>query len=96
MRRGTAKVAATVAIAIAWACSAVAYETPAFEVERRDGDFEVRRYPALVVAETAVEGSFSDSGDEAFRRLAAYISGNNVDRGRGAARRGRARRLGTL
>jgi hypothetical protein len=77
MRRGTAKVATVVAIAIAWAFSAVAYERPAFDVERREGDFEIRRYPALVVAETVVEGSFSGSGDEAFRRLAAYIGGNN-------------------
>jgi len=77
MRRWSARVATVVAIAIAWAFPGIAYERPAHQVELRDGAFEIRRYPAVVVAETVVGGDFEASGDDAFRRLAAYIGGEN-------------------
>ena len=35
-------------------------------LEQRDG-FELRHYPAHVVAEVEVEGSFEDAGNRAFR-----------------------------
>jgi hypothetical protein len=56
---------------------AMAVEHAAYTVEERDGDFEVRRYAARVVAETFVEGDFEKVGSEGFRRLAAYIGGRN-------------------
>jgi len=55
----------------------MATETPKHEVLKRYGDFEVRRYPSYVVAETEVEGEQSDVGNEAFSRLAGYIFGKN-------------------
>lgn len=62
-----------------WAVRAqAAVEEPAFEVVERDGAFELRRYPALLAAETVVSGAdFEDAGDIAFGRLFRYITGNN-------------------
>ena len=40
-------------------------------------DYEVRRYPSYVVAETLVTGSLRRSGNSAFRILFGYISGKN-------------------
>lgn len=57
-----------------------AIEEPKFKVVRTYADFEVREYAPYVVAETAVEGSFADAGDEGFRRLFDYISGKNAQR----------------
>jgi hypothetical protein len=51
-------------------------EAPYTTVEQR-GDFELRQYQPYVVAETIVEGSFEEVGNEAFRRLFGYISGAN-------------------
>jgi hypothetical protein len=56
---------------------AMAIETPKHEVVKAYADFEVRRYAPYVVAETRVEGSRSDVGNEAFGRLAGYIFGKN-------------------
>jgi hypothetical protein len=50
-------------------------------VERRDG-FELRRYPAHLVAEIEVAGSFDKAPNRAFRPLAGYINGANRSRRR--------------
>ena len=39
--------------------------------------FEVRRYPAHLVAEIEVPGSFDNAGSTAFSALFGYISGDN-------------------
>lgn len=39
--------------------------------------FELRRYPAHLIAEVEVESSFTDAGNRAFRTLVSYISGSN-------------------
>jgi hypothetical protein len=64
-------------LALFAASPAMAYEQPAYGVDRTDGSFELRRYAPRVVAETRVEGDFEDVGNEAFRRLAGYIGGDN-------------------
>lgn len=43
--------------------------------------FEVRRYPAHLVAEVEVESSFTEAGNRAFRILAGFISGRNTSAG---------------
>ncbi len=53
---------------------------PAYAVEKRFGRMEIRRYPAMVTAETTVFGaSWRESISDAFARLAAYIGGENID-----------------
>jgi hypothetical protein len=56
---------------------ALAYEEPAYEIIDQREDYEVRRYSPYIVAETVVHADFDDAGNQAFRRLYAYISGNN-------------------
>ncbi|MBM4322486.1 MAG: heme-binding protein [Deltaproteobacteria bacterium] len=56
---------------------AQAIEETKFKVIESEGRFELRQYSAHIVAETFVEGDFSKAGNEAFRRLAGYINGQN-------------------
>ena len=48
-------------------------EKPNYRVVEEDGDFEVREYPELLVAETVVQGERAHSLDQGFARLADYI-----------------------
>ena len=48
-------------------------EQPDYTVVRADADFELRDYPALVVAEVSSAGSRERASGASFRRLAAYI-----------------------
>ena len=57
--------------------SATAIEKAKYTVLEKEDDFELRQYEAQIVAETYVEGSLKDSGNDGFRRLFAYISGDN-------------------
>ena len=59
---------------------AMAIEEPKFKVVHAYQGFEVREYSPYLVAETTVKGSFTDAGDEGFRRLFDYISGKNSQR----------------
>lgn len=59
---------------------ALAIEKLAYTVLESDGPFELREVAAHVVAETFVEGDFDDVGGEGFRRLVAYIGGENRSR----------------
>jgi effector-binding domain-containing protein len=53
-------------------------EEQPYEVLREYADFELRRYPEHVIAETRVQGSFEGVGNKAFRRLVGYIGGRNA------------------
>ncbi len=66
------------------ASPAMAVEEPAFVRLSQDGAFEVRQYPALIVAEVTVEGDQSTAANRGFRLLAGYIFGGN-DGGRKVA-----------
>jgi hypothetical protein len=55
----------------------MAIETAPYRVVEKDGDFELRQYAPYLVAETLVAGDGDAVGNEGFRRLFAYISGNN-------------------
>ena len=48
-----------------------------YEVLREDGQIEIREYEPLVVAETNVEADYKEAGTIAFKKLFAYISGEN-------------------
>lgn len=60
---------------IAVGCGSVrgGYETAPYQVVRSSGKFELRNYPALVLAETPTHDS-----DNSFSRLFRFIGGNNV------------------
>ena len=53
-------------------------EEAAYTVVVADDDFEIRDYEPMTIVETTVDGEFDNAGNEAFRRLFAYISGDNV------------------
>ena len=56
---------------------AMAIEEAKYKILEKQDDFELRQYESTIVAETIVEGDFDRVGNEAFRRLFSYISGNN-------------------
>jgi len=82
LRRGVIVIAGWLAGAVALglimtASSAMAVETPDYKVVSKQGDFELRDYPAQTVAEVVVEGDQQAAVSMGFRRLASYIFGAN-------------------
>lgn len=65
------------ALIIIGVIDAMAIEEAKYEVVKKNDKFEIRDYAALVLAETVVEGNLEDVGNEAFKRLFRYISGDN-------------------
>lgn len=55
----------------------MAIEEVKYTVLEKEGNFEIRHYEPHIVAETIVEGDFDAVGNEGFRRLFRYISGDN-------------------
>jgi hypothetical protein len=55
----------------------MATEEPQYRLLERTGDFELRQYQPYIVAETLVEGDFTEVGNVGFRRLFDYIQGKN-------------------
>ena len=60
--------------------AAVAIEKAKYSVLEKEDNFEIRQYAPQIVAETFVEGDIKEVGNEGFRRLFDYISGNNQTR----------------
>jgi hypothetical protein len=67
-----------VASAVAASRTASGVEEPAFRVALAEGEFEIRQYPPVILAETLVEGEWRAAGNTGFRRLANYIFGGNA------------------
>jgi len=57
---------------------AMAIEEPKFEILEQDGDFQVRQYAPMIIAEVLVDGSLDDASSQGFRLIAAYIFGENT------------------
>jgi hypothetical protein len=55
-------------------------EQQPYEVVRERDGYELRRYPAHVVAEVTVDADFEQAGSLGFRPLVSYIGGNNRSR----------------
>ncbi|MFN0194079.1 MAG: SOUL family heme-binding protein [Aestuariivirga sp.] len=53
-------------------------EEPEFTLVEQDGAFELRDYPALIVAEATVAGTREVAINQGFRVIADYIFGNNI------------------
>lgn len=63
---------------ILWGAIAMATKEPPFTVQIAQGNFELRDYPALVVAEVSVSGERKEAASKGFRLLAGYIFGGNT------------------
>jgi hypothetical protein len=72
----------TIAAALAPTVIAMASDEPAYSVELKDGDFEIRRYEPLLAAEVTVGGERSAAISQGFRLLADFIFGNNTSKTR--------------
>jgi len=55
-------------------------ETLTYEVEKKDGDFEIRRYGDHILAHVNIEAPFDEAMNIGFRVLAHYIFGGNKKR----------------
>ncbi len=59
--------------------SVMANEEPRYELVKKEGDFEVRRYQPMIIAEVLVTGTLSEASNKGFRQIADFIFGNNED-----------------
>lgn len=50
---------------------------PSYQLIFREGDFEIRAYPPLLLAETLIAADYRQAGGIGFQRLAGYIFGGN-------------------
>jgi hypothetical protein len=55
-------------------------ESPAYTVERKDEDFEIRMYPSYILAQVDVATDYDQAIGEGFSILAHYIFGGNRKR----------------
>ncbi|MDP9085387.1 MAG: heme-binding protein, partial [Pseudomonadota bacterium] len=70
---GAAAGAALLGGAVLYYLQERATEEPDYRTLRTDGEFQIRDYPAMVIAETVVQGPRKQALGEGFRRLADYI-----------------------
>lgn len=77
MKKLLTAIAASAAVGIFWfvSNSRATTRTPGYKVIRTDGRFEIRDYPELVVATTAMEG---DEMNRSFGQLFRFITGGNA------------------
>ena len=57
-----------------------ATEQPAYQIVDHVGAVEVRQYEGRIAAEVLVKGDEADARNDGFRKVAAYIFGDNVSR----------------
>lgn len=55
-------------------------EQPSYTVKESRGGYEIRVYPAYIVAKTTVSGSYDEGTSQGFRIIADYIFGNNTSK----------------
>lgn len=60
-----------------WASTAMAIEEPRYDVVLKEGEFEIRHYAPILIAEVEVEGDMDDASSKGFRLIADFIFGNN-------------------
>lgn len=78
MFRSLALAAPVILLALPAARPAAAAAEPAYRLIEKDGSYELREYPALLLAEVLIGGAdFEEAGNRAFNPLFRYISGNN-------------------
>lgn len=52
-------------------------ESPAYQVEEKEGKFEIRLYPGYILAQVDIEADFDNALGKGFSILASYIFGAN-------------------
>lgn len=72
--------AATALLVFAPGASRASVEQPRYQVLAKVGRVELREYPALIAAETVVQGDESTARNRGFRKIAGYIFGDNQTR----------------
>lgn len=55
----------------------MAIEEPKYEIIQADGNFEIRKYAPILIAETLIEGDMDEASNKGFRLIADFIFGNN-------------------
>lgn len=56
----------------------MAAKEPEFSLVNRVGDFEIRNYPPMLIAEVSVDGSMESASRSGFGMIADFIFGNNI------------------
>ena len=56
----------------------MATEEPKYELIEKSGDFELRQYQPMLIAEVLVDGDMDQASGKGFRLIADYIFGNNI------------------
>lgn len=67
----------TLIFTLGWGDKAMAIEKPDYTVVLTDEKFEIRDYPEMVLAEVTVTGDRDKAANRGFRKLAAFIFGDN-------------------
>ena len=80
MKRSIRIILAAAVVIIIGVVDSGAIEEAVYKVINADGKFEIRDYTTHILAETVVEGKFEEAGNEAFKVLFGYISGDNRSR----------------
>jgi hypothetical protein len=74
----TAVIGLIALIILAMSFTSKGIETPEYKVLKKIEDVEIRLYPNMIVAKTALQGnSFDKQGSNGFRTIAGYIFGGN-------------------
>ena len=53
-------------------------EEAVYTVVIKDNNFELRDYDPMIIVEATIDDDFENAGNKAFRRLFAFITGNNM------------------
>lgn len=56
----------------------MAAEEPEYKIIEKSGDYELRRYQPVLIAEVLVDGNMNEASGKGFRLIADYIFGNNT------------------
>lgn len=65
-----------------WGYVSSRVETTEYTVIEKKNEYEIRLYPAHIVAQTTVTGSYRDALNQGFRIVAGYIFGGNIKKER--------------
>ncbi len=61
-----------------WGLFSSRVEQAKYTVIKKKKDYEIRKYPAHIVAQTTVKGAYDEALYKGFRNVAGYIFGGNV------------------